>query len=339
MLSLSIIIPIYNVEKYVHSCLESIFRQDMADETFEVILVNDGTPDKSMEMIADIINQHKNIIIINQENQGLSVARNNGIANARGEYIFMPDSDDLLIENSLKPLLEKALETRADLIVADFLTMTDDEINNITVIPQKDFCVKEKTGEQLFLEDHSPYHCFVWRNLYKKEFLINANLSFYPRIRFQDIPFTYKCYLKANKCLKVSWLLNIYRIWPGSSTGSFDTDKAKDFCIAISKTWELTNQSMKVSVCNKIKNNMWISLIVMMRLAIHNIKNRREIADIIIFLKKVAPNLEFSNGIKQRIASFFFKYSPLIFIQLLYIYILLYEDRILPLYRHINNNK
>ena len=61
MLSLSIIIPIYNVEKYVHSCLESIFRQDMADETFEVILVNDGTPDKSMEMIADIINQHKNI--------------------------------------------------------------------------------------------------------------------------------------------------------------------------------------------------------------------------------------------------------------------------------------
>ena len=80
---------------------------------------------------------------------------------------------------------------------------------------------------------------------------------------------------------------------------------------------------------------MWISLTVMMRLAIHNIKNRREIADIIIFLKKVAPNLEFSNGIKQRIASFFFKYSPLIFIQLLYIYILLYEDRILPLYRHI----
>ena len=212
------------------------------------------------------------------------------------------------------------METRADLIVADFLTMTDDEINNITVIPQKDFCVKEKTGEQLFLEDHSPYHCFVWRNLYKKEFLINANLSFYPRIRFQDIPFTYKCYLKANKCLKVSWLLNIYRIWPGSSTGSFDTDKAKDFCIAISKTWELTNQSIKVSVCNKIKNNMWISLTVMMRLAIHNIKNRR---------------LEFSNGIKQRIASFFFKYSPLIFIQLLYIYILLYEDRILPLYRHI----
>ena len=335
MIELSIIVPVYNVEKYVHACLESIFKQGLDDASFEVIIVNDGSTDRSMEMIEYIISQHRNITVINQDNKGLSIARNNGIANAKGKYILMPDSDDLLIENSLKPLLEKALETRADLIVADFLTMTDDEINNITVIPQKDFCVKEKTGEQLFLEDHSPYHCFVWRNLYKKEFLINANLSFYPRIRFQDIPFTYKCYLKANKCLKVSWLLNIYRIWPGSSTGSFDTDKAKDFCIAISKTWELTNQSIKVSVCNKIKNNMWISLTVMMRLAIHNIKNRREIADIIIFLKKVAPNLEFSNGIKQRIASFFFKYSPLIFIQLLYIYILLYEDRILPLFRRI----
>ncbi len=335
MIELSIIVPVYNVEKYVHACLESIFKQGLDDASFEVIIVNDGSTDRSMEMIEYIISQHRNITVINQDNKGLSIARNNGIANAKGKYILMPDSDDLLIENSLKPLLEKALETRADLIVADFLTMTDDEINNITVIPQKDFYVKEKTGEQLFLEDHSPYHCFVWRTLYKKEFLINANLSFYPGIRFQDIPFTHECYLKAHKCLKVSWLLNIYRKWSGAATGSFDTNKAKDFCIAISKTWELTNQNIKESVCNKIRNNMWISFIVMLRLAIHKIKKRHEIADIIIFLKKVAPNLEFSNGIKQRIASFFFKYSPLIFIQLLYIYILLYEDRILPLFRRI----
>ena len=106
-MDLSIIVPIYNVEQYVRACIESIYQQGLDEDRFEVILVNDGTKDKSMEMIADIIQQHKNITVINQENQGLSMARNNGIAMAKGEYILMPDSDDLLIENSVEPLLEK----------------------------------------------------------------------------------------------------------------------------------------------------------------------------------------------------------------------------------------
>ena len=126
MTKLSIIVPVYNVEKYIRPCIESIFRQGLDDADYEVIIVNDGTKDRSMEMIADIIAAHQNIAVINQENQGLSVARNNGIKVAKGEYILMPDPDDLLIENSLKPLLEKALETKVDLVVADFLTMTDE---------------------------------------------------------------------------------------------------------------------------------------------------------------------------------------------------------------------
>lgn len=126
-MDLSIIVPIYNVEQYVRACIESIYRQGLDEDRFEVVLVNDGTKDKSMEVIADIIQQHKNITVINQENQGLSMARNNGMAIAKGEYLLMPDSDDLLIENSVKPLLEKALETKADMVVADFVEMNDKE--------------------------------------------------------------------------------------------------------------------------------------------------------------------------------------------------------------------
>ena len=99
-MDLSIIVPVYNVEEYVRPCLESIFKQDLDDSRFEVIIVNDGSTDRSMEMIADIIQAHSNITVINQENLSLSVARNNGIAVAKGEYIIMPDSDDLLTENS-----------------------------------------------------------------------------------------------------------------------------------------------------------------------------------------------------------------------------------------------
>ena len=98
MTDLSIIVPVYNVEKYIRPCIESIFRQGLEEERFELIIVNDGTQDKSMEMIDDIINEHKNIIVINKKNQGLSIARNNGITIAKGEYILMPDSDDLLID-------------------------------------------------------------------------------------------------------------------------------------------------------------------------------------------------------------------------------------------------
>ncbi len=106
MIKLSIIVPVYNVEKYIHSCFECIFRQELDETEFEVIIVNDGTKDNSMEKIADFIKEHSNISVINQENQGLSVARNNGIAKAKGEYVYMPDPDDLLIDNYLSVLLD-----------------------------------------------------------------------------------------------------------------------------------------------------------------------------------------------------------------------------------------
>lgn len=101
MKQLSIIVPVYNVEKYIHPCLESIFRQGLKEDTFEVIIVNDETPDRSMEMITDIIEAHQNIHVIELHHQGLSMTRNHGMARATGEYIIFVDSDDLLIENVL----------------------------------------------------------------------------------------------------------------------------------------------------------------------------------------------------------------------------------------------
>ena len=130
MIKLSIIVPVYNVEKYIRPCFESIFNQGLDDNNYEIIIVNDGSTDNSMKMIEDIISRHNNITIINQENQSLSVARNNGIQKAKGEYIYMPDSDDALIENSLFSLLELALGSKVDLLVADFIKMSDNEIKN-----------------------------------------------------------------------------------------------------------------------------------------------------------------------------------------------------------------
>ena len=144
--------------------MESIFKQGLDENDYEVIIVNDGTPDKSMEMITDIIVAHQNIHVINQENQGLSVARNNGIAAAKGEYIQFLDSDDLLIDNSLPYLINKATSSKADLVVADFIIMNDEQISQINNKPivQTDGTIQERINEELFTYDLNPHFCFVW---------------------------------------------------------------------------------------------------------------------------------------------------------------------------------
>ena len=87
-MKLSIIIPVYNVERYIERCLESVVcQQDVDTSLYEVIVVNDGTPDKSMEIVEKYSNVYSNISIISQSNQGLSAARNNGMKVAKGEYI------------------------------------------------------------------------------------------------------------------------------------------------------------------------------------------------------------------------------------------------------------
>ena len=258
MTKLSIIVPVYNVEKYIRPCIESIFKQGLDDNDFEVIIVNDGTPDHSMEMIEDIIQQHNNITVINQENLSLSVARNNGIAAAKGEYILMPDSDDLLIENSLKPLLEKALETKADLVVADFLKMTNEEIDSLTTIPQNDFVFQEKTGEKPFLEVLNPNYCYVWRTLYRKEFLTSKNISFVPHLKYEDILFTHECYLKARCCIKTNIVLYIYRRRLGSLTNAYTIDNSRNSTVIESEIENFleTNEGQNIKADIQLLNDM-----------------------------------------------------------------------------------
>ena len=315
---ISIIIPVYNVEKYIRPCLESVLRQNLDELTYEIIIVNDGTKDRSMEMIQDIINNHSNISVINQENMSLSVARNNGIAKAKGEYILMPDSDDLLIDDSLHLLLEKAIESKADLVVADFLEMTDEEIDANNVIPQKEWHVEEKSGERLFLEDLNPRQCYVWRTLFRREFLLENHLQFVPGIRYQDVPFTHECYLKAKKCLIVSRLLNIYRRGHESATFSFDEKKAKDFSIAIAETWKLAKYTNTPEILYKLQNDVYVSFSFFLSSIVYSIKGDKMRMKLLRYLKQKVPDLFFKNNLTQIITSMLYEYSPRLLINLHY---------------------
>lgn len=315
---ISIIVPVYNVEKYIRTCIESIYRQNIDESLFEVIIVNDGTPDRSMEMIEDIISEHPNISVINQENQSLSVARNNGIAKAKGEYILMPDSDDLLVDCSLSLILEVAIQSKADVVVADFLEMTTEEIDNLRFVHQKKWYVEEKSGERLFLEDLNPYQCYVWRALFKRKFLLYNHIKFVPKIRYQDVPFTHECYLKAEKCLRVSRYMNIYRKGHPSATYSFDKNKACDFCIAIAETWKLTKVEYNPEVYKKLKNDIFTSFSTLCCLISYSFNDCALRFYIMDFLKEQAPDLSFNNDFCQVVSYWLYKKMPHLFINLHY---------------------
>ena len=322
-MDLSIIVPVYNVEKYVRTSIESIYKQGLDEKSFEVIIVNDGSTDHSMEMITDFIATHQNIAVINEENQGLSDARNYGIKVAKGEYILMPDSDDILIEDSLKPLLEKTLETKVDLVIADFLTMTDEEIDDFykKEFKQPEPQFKKVVGEQIYLELLNPHQCFVWRTLYRREFLVTENLTSYPGIRYQDIPFTHECYLKANNCIRTNILLNIYRKWPGSSTNAYKFDNTKHFITAIALTWKLRQiEGLSSDLRYKLEENVYISFRSMIYDTLHGIKDKKDRYVLMNYINFQAPDLNFTHNIQQRLITMMIKKIPHFFINIYYQY-------------------
>jgi len=322
---LSIIVPVYNVQDYIRQCIESLFCQDLDDNCFEIIIINDGSTDRSMEMIEDIVGCHNNITIINQENQGLSMARNNGIALARGEYLLMPDSDDLLLKNTLKPLLKKALETKVDLLVADYIAISDNEMKKNIPIQQPETITIETTGKKLFADIHHINN--VWRTIYRKDFLIENNISFIPGIYFEDVPFTNKCYLYAHKCIKTNVLLYIYRKRDASitSANTFTMRKARDLCISMAKTWELRNDKKMTQELQAILNeHVYVLFHNLLYRTIFSIEPTSNKITVLKTLLDIVPDLKFSNGYKRHLITFLFRKLPR-----LYIYALLLRKRII----------
>ena len=121
---LSIIIPVYNVEKYLNKCLKSVFI-DLPIKT-EVIIINDGSPDNSEEIIKDFQKKHKEIVYIKKENGGLSSVKNVGLKKARGKYVIFLDSDDYVSSNMYNTMLKKIIKEDADLVYSDVMMVYED---------------------------------------------------------------------------------------------------------------------------------------------------------------------------------------------------------------------
>lgn len=119
-IQLSIIVPMYNVAPYVERCLKSLAHQDIPIEEYEIICINDGSLDNCSEIVRDLQREIPNIILLEQENKGVSVARNNGLAIAKGKYMMPIDPDDYVVPNCLQYILHKAEQNKLDVLYAAF---------------------------------------------------------------------------------------------------------------------------------------------------------------------------------------------------------------------------
>ena len=117
--SISIIVPVYNVEKYLKHCLDSLINQTMQD--IEIICVNDGSKDKSLAILEDYVKRDKRIVLLNQPNSGVSVARNNALKHVRGEYYMFVDSEDWIDANACEVAYNCVVKENADCLMFSYV--------------------------------------------------------------------------------------------------------------------------------------------------------------------------------------------------------------------------
>lgn len=320
MKQLSIIIPVYNVAPYVKACLDSIYQQGIEEDDFEVIIINDGSTDNSLQIITDIQKKHINITIVTQQNQGLSISRNQGITRATGEFILFVDSDDLLIPGTLSYLLQYARMYDTDMIQGKFIKLNNDEIEKYEV-PSTDLSNVSitdgliKNGERAFAEDYHLYESYVWKYLFKREFIIKNTLSFPEHKYFEDIPFTVTGILKAKRFLSLPILFYIYRQRENSIMSTIDITKLYSMNDIIQYLYSLLDEkTLSPKTRTRLKDGIFANFSVDLWYLSHYRQLYPHRNEIITDLKRKIPNIYFQNTYRQRFISFCFKYLPSLYI-------------------------
>ena len=209
MVDVSIIVPIYNAEKYLKKCIDSLVNQTKKE--IEIILINDGSTDNTENIIKEY--KDKRIKYFKNENQGIGKTRNFGIKKAKGNYIMFVDSDDYVELNACEELYKKAEKEKSDLVICDYYKVYNNgKKEEVTIKDFKPTTLK-KYPELLLNVNLAP-----WNKLYKKSLIDDNKLSFVENIKYEDTPFVAEALLKAKKIGKVNKSLIYYVIHKNSET-------------------------------------------------------------------------------------------------------------------------
>lgn len=211
---ISVIIPVYNVENYLNECLDSVLNQTFRE--IEVICIDDGSSDKSMEILQEYSKQDLRIKILTQNNMGAGVARNRGLTIAKGEYLAFLDSDDIFRLDMLEKNYNTAVEKNCDIVICNYNkydTKTKQYDQTNLGILEKFFCDKD-----IFSYKDMPLHIFsafkniTWNKFLNKNFVIDNEIKFQELFRTNDLLFTLTALISAERITIINEYLIDYRV-------------------------------------------------------------------------------------------------------------------------------
>lgn len=239
MCRVSVIIPIYNVQDYLVACLDSVLHQTYTD--FEVVCVDDCSTDDSLEILKEYAQNDARIKIWeNEENRGQAYARNIGLSNATGDFVLFVDADDLICPNLLEKCIEAANDS--DMVCFDYRQVMDSE----TDVKQDRYQIPDGlySGGDFFAEAVCKESIIIapWSKFYRRDFLIKNHITFYNGIIYEDVLFSFQCYIKARKVCSLNRKLYTYRVRKQSTMRAEITEKnigSYIICICELMNWYL----------------------------------------------------------------------------------------------------
>ena len=226
-LKLSVIVPVFNVERYLPKCVDSLLDQNLSLEEYEIILVDDGSPDRCGEICDEYAARYSHIRVVHRENGGLSAARNNGIDEAQGTYLQFVDSDDYLEPNVLKSLLDKMEQDQLDVLRFNYQNVNERfeifEPNKVSK-PFVDF--RDEVCDGLtFLTERLGYACYACQFVIRRELLDRCR--FKVGVYFEDTEWTPRLLLQAARVNSTDLVVYYYMMRTGSITQSIEDGKKK----------------------------------------------------------------------------------------------------------------
>ncbi len=227
MAKVSVVVPVYNVEKYLTECLDSIINQTLED--IEIICVNDGSTDSSLEILNNYAQKDKRIIVINKANSGYGNTMNIGINASRGEYIGIIESDDFADKNMFEDLYKIAKENDADIVKGDwynYWSKNKFSRKNNRISPAKAFKLTNSMQDKSLLRINPS----VWSAIYKRDFLNKYNIRFLetPGASYQDLAFSFKIFALAQRVILTDKAYLHYR---QDNINSSVKSKTKVYCV------------------------------------------------------------------------------------------------------------
>jgi len=257
----SILMPIYNVEQYLHECLDSVINQTLRD--IEIICINDGSTDSSPEIIKQYANQDSRIVIINKKNSGYGDSMNQGIKKATGKYIGIVESDDWVEPNMFESLYDLAEMHQVQVVKSNFYFYKAKENSN----EKFNLFRPDEVGRIINPADNYHITCqqpAIWSALYLREFLVKNSIRFLPTpgASYQDVGFNWKVWASANRVYFTNHAYLHYRF---DNENSSVNNSGKIFCIQdewkeivrFAKEKNLYDQRAKLMQFIKFGNYYW----------------------------------------------------------------------------------